>query len=56
MALLDFSKGFSFLSVREEIQSVIENAIKHAGIDDIMHYVTLKYFCPKEKALEFDVE
>lgn len=46
VAPLDFSKGFSFHSIREEIQMVIENAIKHVGIDDIMHYVTLKYFCP----------
>lgn len=56
LQLIDYSKGYTFLSVRSEVRLVIKDALQKANIDLIMDVWNLLYHLPKEEALKFNVQ
>lgn len=51
LKLIDFSDGFTFLNIREEIGDVVVKNIEVVCDDK-----TILYHLPKEDALKFDVK
>lgn len=55
LCLIDYSKGYSFISVRPELRPVIKNALIKANVEDVNDDDVLMYYLPKEDALQLDV-
>lgn len=56
LQLIDYTKGYKFLSIRTEIRPVILDALKKANVELLQVVSTLLYYLPKEDALEFNVQ
>lgn len=56
LRLIDYSKGYTFISVRPELRPVIKNALIKANVEDVFDDEVLMYYLPKEDALQMDVQ
>lgn len=54
--LLDYTKGYFFLSIRDELGPIIIDALQKAEIEPVQPSRTLLYYMPKEDALKFTTE
>ena len=54
--LLDYSKGYFFLSIRNDLGPVILDALNKAKVDPVISSTTLLYYMSKEDALKFTAE
>lgn len=53
LQLLDYTKGYFFLSVRTRLRQVFKDAIEKANAKIRHEYINLLYHLPKETALNF---
>lgn len=56
LKLLDFSKGYKFLSIRSALQSTIIGAIAVKNVEIVYENNPVLHYLPKEEALKFDVQ
>lgn len=56
LQLIDFSKGFTFLSIRTDLRQVIRDALQKAKVGIFHDDTTLLYHLPQEMASKFDVQ
>lgn len=56
LLLIDYSKGYFFISLGDRIVPVVREALKQKNVELTMDDWNLKYFLPKEKALQFNVQ
>lgn len=54
--LLDYSKGYFFVSIRDALGPAVLDALQKAKIEPVVPLVTLLYYLPKEEALKFTTE
>lgn len=56
LLLVDYSKGYFFLSLNEHAASAVREAIKQRNIEVYSDDWNLLYHLPKENALKFDIQ
>lgn len=56
LQLLDYSRGYFFLSERPEIAPTMIEAIQQINVELAFVATTVLYVIPKEDALKFDVQ
>lgn len=56
LQLIDYTAGYYFLSVRDELRPIFHEALQAANIDIGYEYKNLFYYLPKEKALQFHTQ
>lgn len=54
--LIDYTKGYMFSSVRDELGPVILDALHKANIESVRKSTTLLYYMPKEDARKFTTQ
>lgn len=54
LQIIDYSKGYFFLSERPELHTTITSAVRQSGAVIVSDTATLLYYLPKEKAADFD--
>lgn len=54
--LIDYSKGYIFLSIRDDLGEVILDALQKAKIEPVLPETTLLYRISKEDALKFTAQ
>lgn len=55
LLLIDYSNGYTFLSIRPEIQPILRQAFEKVNTEVICDETTLLFYLPKEEALKLDV-
>lgn len=56
LQLIDYSKGYAFLSLRPELRSTIISAIEKTKTRIVYEETILLYSLPREDALKYTVE
>lgn len=56
LQLVDYSKGYFFLSIRTRLRQVFKDAFEKANARIAHEYINLLYHLPKEIALKFDTK
>lgn len=56
LLLIDYSKGYFFISLNDRAASAVREATKQKNVEMNIDFTNLLYYLPKEKALEFDVQ
>lgn len=56
LQLLDYSKGYFFLSISERASGIVRKAVNQRGVKFLIDDSNLKYFLPKEDALKFEIK
>lgn len=54
--MIDFSKGYLFLTLSERIISVVREVVREQRLKVLYDANYLKYYLPKENALKFDIQ
>lgn len=56
LLLIDYSKGYFFISITDHAASAVKEAIKQKNVELYVDESNLLYYLPKEKALEFSAQ
>lgn len=56
LVLIDYSGGYFFLGLTDNVIPVVKDVIKLRNVDVYIDDWNLVYFLPKENALEFDIQ
>lgn len=56
LQLIDYTNGYFFLSVRDQLRPIFIEALEKANIGIGHEYKNLFYYLPKEEALKFNTK
>lgn len=54
LQMIDYSKGFTFLSIRSELHQTFIKALQKMKVEIIRDDTTLLYYLSKEEAMTFE--
>lgn len=55
LQLIDYSKGYTFVTVRPELQPTIRAVLQKLNVEIDLDDMAWLYYLPKEEAMKFDV-